>query len=202
MGVVILGAIVLYVVVSLVVVFLAARAAKKQGKSPWGWGVVAGLVMYLLVSWDQIPTAVAHKYYCKAEAGFWVYKTLDQWTMENPGVAGTLDTRLERKLYDPRIGDRFWSTQRFYTDIKRSRVFHAIGRTEEIFTDAVTHQILARSINFFQGRSANVFSSGGSLDDLRQALVLGWGNRECNKPSPTDQMRAFRYQFQKMGHRK
>lgn len=195
MGVVIVGAIALYLIVSLVVVVLAARAAKKRGRSQWRLGGAAALVMYLLVFWDQIPTLVAHNYYCGKQAGFWVYKSLDQWKAENPGVAETLDTRLEPKLHDPRIGNRSWSTQRFYTDISRIPAFHAIGRTEEVFTDAVTRQPLARSINFFRGRSFGVFSSGGSLDDFRQALVFGWGNRECDKPSPTDQMRAFRYQF-------
>jgi len=202
MGVVIFGAIALYLIVTIVVVILAAKVAKKQGRSPWRWGGAAALVMYLLVFWDHIPTILAHKYYCEKEAGFWAYKTVDQWKAENPGVAETLDRRVELKLYDPRNSNRFWSTQRFYTDISRTPEFHAIRRTEEVFIDAVTQQPLARSINFWRGQSGNVFAMGGSLDDYRQALVLGWGNRECDKPSPTDQMRMFRYQFQKMGEGK
>jgi hypothetical protein len=63
MGVVIFGVIALYLIVSLVVVVLVARAAKKRGKSLWRWGGAAALVMYLLVFWDHIPTVVAHKYY-------------------------------------------------------------------------------------------------------------------------------------------
>ena len=201
MGAVIFGAIAIYLIISLVVVVLTARAAEKRGKSRWRWGAGAALAMYLLVFWDHIPTVVAHKYYCEKEAGFWIYKALDQWEAENPGVAETLDRRLELKLYDPRRSNRFWSTQRFYTDFTRSPEFHAIGREEKVFVDAITQQPLARSINFWRGQSGNVFAMGGSLDDIRQALVFGWGNREC-EPSPTDQMAQYRHEFELLGEKK
>ena len=70
----------------LVVVPLAVWYAKKHGRSKWRWGIGAFLVIYLTIFWDWIPTVVVHKYYCEKEAGFWVYKTLDQWKAENPGV--------------------------------------------------------------------------------------------------------------------
>lgn len=34
-----------------------------------------------------------HKYYCLSQAGFWVYKTPEQWVKENPGVMETLTTQ-------------------------------------------------------------------------------------------------------------
>jgi hypothetical protein len=40
MGLVIFGAIALYLIVTLVIVVLAAKVAKKQGRSPWRWGGV------------------------------------------------------------------------------------------------------------------------------------------------------------------
>jgi hypothetical protein len=97
---------------------------------------------------------------------------------------------------------RFWTTQRFYTEVSRTSVFHAVQRTEEVFIDSVTKKPIARSVNFFRGKGANVFAMGGSLDHLRQALIFGWTNRECSKPSTTDQLQALRYEFQKMGERK
>ena len=202
MGLVIFAAIGLYLLISIGVVAWAIRYARKSGKSAkrWGWGAL--LVMYLIPFWDWIPTVAVHQYYCAKDSGFWVYKTLDQWKAENPGVMEGLDSRLEIKLYDPNMKDRFWTTQRFYTDVNRIPVFHAVGRTEEVFVDAATHQPIARSVNFFRGRSGNVFAMGGSWDDARQALIFGWGKRECDKPSMTDQMRLFRYEFQKMGERK
>lgn len=202
MGVVILGAIALYLIISLVVVVLAAKAAKKQGRSPWRWGGAAALVMYLLVFWDQIPTVVAHKYYCGKDAGFWVYKTLDQWKAENPGVAETLSERQKAQTTGKDGQFRYWTTQRFFTDEKQIRFMHGILREEEHFFDASTGQPLARSINFVRGQSGNVFAMGGSLDDYRQVLVLSWGNRGCGAIPPSEQMRVFRYQFQKMGEGK
>jgi hypothetical protein len=86
MGLVIILALGLYIAIAMGVIAWAVSYAKKNGKSAarWGWGAALG--MYLLVFWDWIPTVVAHKYYCATEAGFWVYKTPEQWKKENPGV--------------------------------------------------------------------------------------------------------------------
>ena len=90
MGLVILGVLTLYFLLSVVVVIGAINHAKMNGKSVkrWGWGTA--IVMYLIPFWDWIPTVAVHHYYCAKESGFWVYKTLDQWKVENPGVAETL----------------------------------------------------------------------------------------------------------------
>lgn len=80
----------LYLLISIGVVRWAIRYARRHGRSAkrWGWG--AAFVMYNLVFWDWLPTVAVHQYYCAKDAGFWVYKTLDQWKAENPGVMGTL----------------------------------------------------------------------------------------------------------------
>jgi hypothetical protein len=90
LGLVVVFVIGIYLVISLVVTIFAAHQADKRGKSPWLWGGLAAFAMYNLVFWDLIPTLVMHKYYCATEAGFWVYKTPEQWVRENPGVAETL----------------------------------------------------------------------------------------------------------------
>ena len=202
MGLVIFGAMALYLIVSIAVVVFAARAAERNGKSPWRWGGGAALVMYLLVFWDHIPTVLVHEYYCEKEAGFWVYKTLDQWKAENAGVAGTLSAQRKPQTTGKDGHFRYWTTQRFYTDSKQTPFMHAVLREEESLFDANTDQLLAQSINFLRGQSGTVFAMGGSLDDYRQALVLGWGNRECGATPPTEQMRVFRYEFQKLGEGK
>ena len=86
MGLVIFAALGLYLLISIGVVAWAIWYARKHNKNIWLWGFGAAFIMYNLVFWDWIPTVVAHKYYCSSEAGFWVYKTLDQWKAENPGV--------------------------------------------------------------------------------------------------------------------
>lgn len=86
MGILILGAMALYLAFSVAVVLAATRSARKNGGNVklWGWG--AALVMWLIPFWDWFPTVVTHQYYCATEAGFWVYKTPEQWRKENPGV--------------------------------------------------------------------------------------------------------------------
>lgn len=85
MGFVILMIIVAYLLISAGVVSAAILYAQKHGKNPIRWGVSAALAMFLIPCWDWMPTVVAHKYYCEKEAGFWVYKSLNQWKAENPG---------------------------------------------------------------------------------------------------------------------
>lgn len=82
-GLLIIGFFVVYLAVSIVVVVVAANIAKKHGRSPWRWGGLTTFVMYNLVFWDFIPTLAAHKYYCETQAGFWIYKTPEQWKAEN-----------------------------------------------------------------------------------------------------------------------
>ncbi len=90
MGLVIAGALALYLLITITVVIGVIKYAKKNGKSAKRWGCSAALVMYLIPFWDWIPTVVAHQYYCATEAGFLVYKTVEQWKKENPGVMETL----------------------------------------------------------------------------------------------------------------
>lgn len=86
-----------YLLVSIFVTRKVASWATANNRKPWLWGGLAAFVMYNLVFWDLIPTLVMHKYYCATQAGFWVYKTPEQWMKENPEVMGTLARSLEPK---------------------------------------------------------------------------------------------------------
>ena len=77
---------IVYLLLSVAVILFAVKRAKASERRPWLWGGIAALVMYNVVFWDWIPTVLVHKYYCETEAGFWVYKTVDEWRAENPGV--------------------------------------------------------------------------------------------------------------------
>ncbi len=92
-GLIILIVGVIYLTVLVVVTRAAYRWAKSKGLSKAKCRLAAAggfLTVYLPVFWDHIPTVITHQYYCKTEAGFWVYKTVDQWKAENPGVMETL----------------------------------------------------------------------------------------------------------------
>lgn len=99
LGLMVLLALGVYLAVSALVIWLSARWAKKRGRRGWVWGGVAAFAMYNLVFWDLIPTLVMHRYYCATEAGFWVYKTPEQWVKENPGVLETLKPYPPSKIY-------------------------------------------------------------------------------------------------------
>jgi len=167
MGLVILGALALYLLLSIFVVIGAIKHAKKTGKSvkQWGWGAV--LVMYLIPFWDWIPTVAVHQYYCATEAGFWVYKTVDQWKAENPGV---METLVANKGY-PSLheGDmaNYTSTNllnpRFNLIVKyRGPLFLHRWLREDTLIDTKTNETLARYVDF------------STSQERRQAGWSGW----------------------------
>lgn len=166
MGAVVFAAIGLYLLISIGVVKWAMRYARNNGKSTkrWGWG--AALAMYLLVFWDWIPTVVMHQYYCSTEAGFWVYKTLDQWKAENPGV---MEGLVANKVSIQRVGD-----DENYTDtiVLNQRFIHVHKyegpflfnrwRIETEIRDSKSGEIIAREIGF------------STSQERRQAGWSGW----------------------------
>lgn len=63
----------------------------RSGAVATAWAFGAVLALSLPITWDAIPTWIAFKYYAHKEAGLKVFKTLEQWKVENPGVAETLE---------------------------------------------------------------------------------------------------------------
>ena len=73
--------------------WFAQRRALAAGEPPnvarrWKYGVLGAVL--LLLFWDWLPTWIAYEYYSR-QAGLQVFKTLEQWKAENPGVAETLE---------------------------------------------------------------------------------------------------------------
>lgn len=172
MGLVVFGAIALYLLVSVVVVIVATRQARKRGRSAWRWGGLAALAMYLLVFWDHVPTIFMHRYYCEKEAGFWVHKTVEQWKQENPGVWETLATKdpldwtgEESKDRRERINVTLWN-QRFklVTSQKDVLTLLPIIQRDEQLIDTATNQVIARYVDFSAGNSvSNTITPPGPL---------------------------------------
>ena len=91
-GLIVLGVIAIYIAFCIFVIKSVTRWARNTGRGVRRWGVIAALAVYLPVFWDHIPTVLLHRYVCATEQGFWVYKTLEQWQKENPGVAEKLSS--------------------------------------------------------------------------------------------------------------
>lgn len=153
-GLSILAALTLYGWISFGVVWLVVKWAKKRDRSPLRWGILAGLIMYHLVFWDFIPTYVVYKYYCATKAGFWVYKTPEQWKAENPGVAETL-TFLEKTndyiILGERKGYRLNERIIWFRNVTDLPIV-PVSYSEHVLVDVDNDEILARRVGVGAGR--------------------------------------------------
>lgn len=155
-GIIVIPAIMLYVLLSIAVVRLAIRYARSSGRSAkrWGWGAV--LVMYLIPFWDWLPTVAAHQLYCAKDSGFWVYKTVDQWNAENPGVMETLVRNKRTVLKTVYAGNIYATTfalnSRFNWIVTKTGPFPINRwRWEQKLVDSANHEVLARYVDFSSG---------------------------------------------------
>src|SRR5690606_21260880 len=132
------------------------------------------LIMYLIPFWDLIPTLVMHKYYCSTQAGFWVYKTPEEWVSENPDAAKTIINYEKSKIERPANGKiRFFINERLVEEVDRSvEAFHAITREEMAFFDSKDNSVLIKKINFIFGRGSSSINSGGDLEGWRRFFVF------------------------------
>lgn len=189
--IVIVGAI--YLLISIGVVALVISHAKKHGKSTKRWGLAAALVMWLIPFWDLIPTVAVHRYYCATESGFWVYKTLDQWKKENPGVMEGLVAN--KGSPSTRQGDMVNYTDTYYINPRFNWVVKHNGRFlinrwrhEQEVVDTKDNVVLARYVDF------------STSQEQRQAGWSGWkfwlANEHCaGGGSNQDALRNFRNHF-------
>ena len=161
-GLVVVVVFTVYLAVSIFVVRLVARKAKAKGRSPWRWGMAAGLCMYLLVFWDHIPTILLHKYYCATKAGFWVYKTPEQWKAENPGVAETLTWREKAPSYHNLDGAwGFKLNERFVWEFRDSKIyFLPVHLSSESIIDKQTGETVAKRVNVGSGYGSLALGGG------------------------------------------
>ncbi len=196
MGLVVLGALALYLIVSITVVVAATRAARRNDKSPWRWGGGAALVMYLLVFWDHIPTVITHKYFCATEAGFWVYKTVGQWKAENPGVLETLVTNKgESSTRQGDMGnytDTYFLNQQFSWVVTQQDTSQSLPiiRMEQAVVDRDKNEVLARYVGFGSGN--RVDDRSGPPGTVRFWMV----NHHCDGGGVhQDALRNFRNKF-------
>lgn len=142
-------------------------AIKRDKPQAWRWGIAAALIIPAWAFWDYYPTKWTHEYYCEKEAGFWVYKTLDQWKAENPGV---METLVEANNNSPEGMSPNWPTenwngkkiasinQRFgmlyknhLSNSEESRLFLNVWRWKTELVDKNTGIVLARQVDFSTG---------------------------------------------------
>ena len=144
----------LYLLISISAIYFSVRWARRSGKSPWLWGGLAAFLMYNLVFWDWIPTVVAHKYYCAKQAGLTVYKTLDEWRNENPGVEKIL-TKTEDKTFVLNENEYAYKSQKFLnqrlyylSEMKKNYGILGVRLLSSEIVDTRNNEVLVKRINF------------------------------------------------------
>lgn len=153
MGLILVPAFVLYVLISIITVVCAIIFAKKRKKNIWLWGGITAFIMYNLVFWDWLPTVAVHNYYCSNQAGFWVYKTADEWKAENPQAIETL-TPYDGKQLDNtgdmnNYKDTYHLNNRFNWVVKHNgKYFINLWRHDQEIVDTKNNEVLARYVDF------------------------------------------------------
>ncbi|MEW8350916.1 MAG: hypothetical protein AB2689_07385 [Candidatus Thiodiazotropha taylori] len=153
-GFIILIGLVVYLIISIAMIYFGIRYARKKGKPGWKGGLLAAIAMYLIVLWDFIPFHIAHKYYCATEGGFTVYKTLEEWKMENPGVADILTYKRSSDYEKSDNKERYILNQRFVWDITTEKNFLGVIKSDNRVIDTKTNEILAQYVDFNSGQSS------------------------------------------------
>ena len=145
------------------------RAKRSKGKSDavaFSWAVAAVVALSLPITWDAIPTWMAFEYYSNKEAGNKVFKTLEQWKEENPGVAETLvpygfkDKRGELK----NLGNnkfRYPVNDRFAYDSSKVNLFLSVYAVRYEVIDRNNEAVLVRHTGVVSGNSGGL-ATGGS----------------------------------------
>ena len=196
LGLIVLFAFFVYLLIAILVVLAVARLAREQGRSPRGWA--AAIVMYLLVFWDHLPTLLLHKYYCATKAGFWVYKTPEQWKAENPGVAETLTWRDRSPpfghkdvVYRRKLNERFvWEHRRLPAPVLPVRI------GTEAIVDTTSGDVMVRRVGVESGYGE--LAIGSPTGDWR--VIKFWVGTEACVPN-IHEFGQFREVFKQLGRK-
>jgi hypothetical protein len=145
----------IYLGASVALVRLAARAARSRDRKGWHWGLPVAVVLYLIPFWDHIPTWVIHKYLCATEAGFWVYKTPEQWRAENPGVAETLTWRnLSPQYKNRKVDFGLVLNERFHLERRRTSIFiFPVSLDKAVILDVLNGEKIVEKVSVWSGYS-------------------------------------------------
>ena len=185
----------IYLAISIFIVRGTARWARRTGRGVKRWAFAAAFGMYLLVFWDHIPTLMLHKYYCATKAGFWVYKTPEQWKAENPGVAETLTWKSNPPDYKvPNITEGYRLNERFAWVIRREQASVLPVRLHyESIIDVKTGETMVKRIVVGSGYG-NFLVGGGESWNVLKFWV---GAELCD--SNTTEFYSDIHAFQQMG---
>lgn len=166
LGLMVFGALFIYLIVSIMAVSAAMNWAAKNGKPQGKPAAIAAVFMYSLVFWDLIPVHAVHSYQCNTNADFTVNKTLAQWKQENPDEAETLVAVKNSSSTQQGNTTRYLLNQRFAWEITREKVWHVVYKTDERIVDLKTNEKLAEYVDYKTNIGAMALRVRG-LNDLK-----------------------------------
>ena len=155
-----------YLLVAIGITSAVAKVASRKGKRVWPWVTLSIAFFYLLIFWDWLPTQYLFYHYCEADGGFRIYKTVEQWKAEHPGVAETLRYEENRR----RNGVRQLN-QRFIYKFDNEPLVLSLSRVTSRVIDRETGEVLAEYINYSSG--GNLMVGGRGLTHLKPWLGHG-----------------------------
>ncbi len=184
-----------YLTISFFIVRGTVRWARRTGRGVKRWAFAAAFGMYLLVFWDHIPTLLLHKYYCATKAGFWVYKTPEQWKAENPGVAETLTWKSMPPHYTaPNVTRGYRLNERFAWVIRTvDTPVLPVSFDYESIIDVKTGETMVKRISVGSGYGDFLVGGGESWNVLKF-----WVGAESCDPNTTEFYSDI-HAFQQMG---
>lgn len=190
-GLMYLGAAVLYLSLMFFVVRWAWRKGRADGGSrikASGFATLGFLAVYLPLFWNWIPVVLTHRSLCSKDAGFKAYVTPDQWGAQNRDQFSRLVGLDLEKVIDSKSSSTNAFRYEFFGGLlaeeRTTEVFRRYGmefrRSERKTIDERTHTILTRRINY----------SVGEREDLRIWMTF----QSCFPPDvtqPSDQRNSF-----------
>ncbi len=139
----------------------------RSGAVATAWAFGAVLALSLPITWDAIPTWIAFKYYAHKEAGLTVFKTLEQWKVENPEVAETLEP-YGKDYNDPRTKaielavnkTRWMLNARFSFDREIQNPVLGVHLVHQDIVDTKTGELMVRFSGAGSGNSGGLALGG------------------------------------------
>jgi hypothetical protein len=159
-GLIVLGAMMLYVVLCIVFVKYIRRQFPEHRRLA-GWAAL--LLFNLPLLYELLPASVAQSWHCHRDAGFWLYTTPEQWKERNPGVAETLERvkgQETKPLGEGRFRRIYHLNTRFDWVFDTREILHNLYRVEETVVDTATGEVMARHLSYFQ-RDLDWFGPAG-----------------------------------------
>jgi len=212
-GLLLLGAWALYLLFIIGPIFFAWRWAGRNGHRRWLWSLIAGIVMYHVAAWELIPVHLAVNYYCSKEGGLKVYKSLEQWKGENPGVAEKLiwqdnsPSLSSRELPKAVVGG--WQVMKFYDGYElNERIIELSQQTslahlpvrisQKRLVDVETNEMLA---SWTTVRGGYEFSLNGDMIGLFRFYVYTDGCSGAKVKDKLEEYHSLRNDFKQLGRK-